>query len=362
MQIIRLTVENYRNYEHAEIEPSPRLTVLLGENAQGKTNLLEAAFYCAIGRSHRTAKDQELIRWEAQIGRIEAAVKRQDGQHEVQIALSKLGKKQIKVDGQPLHKMGELMGKLNAVLFSPEDLRLVKEGPQQRRRFMDIELSQVRPAYFYRLQKFYRALGQRNNLLKELYDHPELQNTLPAWDEQLSTLGAQVYLSRRNFVAQMDAIAKPIHKELSGSETLSLRYVSQLQGDDLQQVQKQYLNLLNQSRKEDIRRGVTLKGPHHDDIEIETDGISSRMFASQGQQRTVVLSLKLSQLQYIQQEVGEAPVLMLDDVFSELDQRRQQMLMKNISGWQTILTTTALDDAISERDRLIYKIREGKVL
>ena len=360
MRIERLRLRSFRNYEEADVRPAPGVTVLYGENAQGKTNLMEAVHLCCVGRSHRTSRDRELVRWGESEAYVQADVRRRDGVHQVGVALypNEQKKKKITLNGDPIKRIGELMGQVNAVLFSPEDLRLVKDGPDGRRRFLDMEISQLRPAYFYALQRYARALNQRNGLLHELQLHrgDALFSTLEEWDAMLAQSGAVVLRKRAQYLAQLEEKAEEIHDALSGGrEKLKLRYA----GCDADE--EGLVRLLRAAREEDCRRGFTSVGPHRDDYKIIINGKDARAFASQGQQRTAALSLKLAEIEVMREETNEAPVLLLDDVMSELDVSRRRMLLTRIGGVQTMITCTHLDDLGGAEYEKAISICEGKL-
>lgn len=360
MRIERLRLRSFRNYEQADVRPAPGVTVLYGENAQGKTNLMEAVHLCCVGRSHRTSRDRELVRWGESEAYVQADVRRSDGAHQIGVALypNEQKKKKITLNGEPVRRIGELMGQVNAVLFSPEDLRLVKDGPEGRRRFLDMEISQLQPAYFYALQRYARALSQRNGLLRELQIQRSdaLFSTLEEWDAMLAKCGAEILKKRAQYLLQLEEKAEEIHETLSGGrEKLKLRYV----GCDADETG--LVCLLRASREEDCRRGFTSVGPHRDDYKIIINGKDARAFASQGQQRTAALSLKLAEIDVMREETNEAPVLLLDDVMSELDVSRRRMLLTRIGGVQTIITCTHLDDLGGAEYEKAISIRDGNL-
>ncbi len=285
MKIERAELNQFRSYECCALTPCEGVNVLLGDNGQGKTNVLEALYLCCTGRSHRTRQDRELIRWGAECASVRVLAQRRDGDHDVEIALSALGRRRVKVFGQEISRSGELLGHVTGVLFSPEDLRTVKDGPAERRRFVDMALSQIKPAYYYALQRYARALKQRNETLKAIAAQPALAATLDAWDEQLAA-----------------------------------------------------------ARETDLKRQTTSLGAHRDDIRLLVGGRDVRAFGSQGQQRTAALAMRLSELAVMTEEMGEPPVLMLDDVMSELDPSRRRQLLSHLRGIQTLVTCTDLED------------------
>lgn len=363
MHITKIQLNNFRNYEAAEIAPCPGVTVLYGDNAQGKTALIEAVILCCTGRSHRTPRDKELIRWEQPYGKVRVEAERADGAHEIELNLNPTARKTVKVGGRVLQRTGELMGHLNGVLFAPEDLRIVKDGPAERRRFVDMELSQIRPGYYYALQLYNRALNQRNHLLREIPLNPSLRDTLDEWDAQLARYGADIMERRRNFVSMISASAEQSHREISGgAERLTAAYrpavAAEESGADLQQI---LLRALKLARENDIRRGTSGVGPHRDDLALLLSGMDVRMYGSQGQQRTAALSLKLAELDIMRREIGEWPVLLLDDVMSELDPSRRRQLLKRFEGVQTIVTCTDMSDLAEAEIGAAYRIDHGTI-
>lgn len=362
MQVTSLSLSCFRNYEKAVIEPDAGVTVFTGPNAQGKTNILEALHLCCLGKSHRTSRDEELIQWGKDTARVTVKTSQRDGTHEVAVILSRTQKKKktVRIGLRQAERIGELLGHVCGVLFSPEDLQIVKEGPAERRRFMDMQLSQLRPAYFYALQRAVRTLNQRNALLKEIARNPSLLPTLDMWDEQLARVGAVICENRREAVDKLAQLARSAHLSLTGGrEELNLRYVSQVA--DAQNVYEALLERLARARSEDLRRMTTTVGVHRDDIAITIDGREARTFASQGQQRSAVLSLKLAQLEWAGQESGEAPILMLDDVMSELDPNRRRQLIERIDRVQTFVTCTDLSDLAGAKQGAVYRVEKGEL-
>lgn len=361
MKVKMLKLIQFRNYASLEFRPDEKLSILLGENAQGKTNIVEAIYLCASGRSHRTPRDGELIHWETEGAYVRTDVERDSSVRRIELRLPKNGKKQIKLDGVPVARMGELMGCLNAVLFSPEDLRLVKDGPGERRRFMDSELSQMRPTYFYCLSQYQRALAQRNALLKEIAAGRGKAEMLGVWDEQLASAGAQLTMFRGKFMNSLAKIAKEMHKEVSnGKEELLALYRPDVEGDERQKLQSNLLEVLLKTRFDDIRRGLTCTGPHRDDVALLVNGVDVRAYGSQGQQRTAALSLKLSELALMKKATGESPVLLLDDVMSELDETRQELLLGAIDPYQTIITCTHLNKKLQGKGT-VTTVKNGAI-
>ena len=357
MIITRAQLNGFRSYEACEIAPCEGVNVLLGDNGQGKTNVLEALYLCCTGRSHRTRQDRDLIRWGADFARVEVDARRRDGSHRVEIVLPALGRRRLKIAGQEVSRSGELMGHVTGVLFSPEDLRTVKDGPAERRRFVDMALSQIKPAYYYALQRYNRALKQRGEALRAAAASPSMLATLDAWDEQLAAAGAELMAHRRAYVAQLSKTAAETHRDISdGREALEIRYLPCVSmGDDARSI----LDALFAAREDDVRRGVTSAGPHRDDVQILVEGRDVRAFGSQGQQRTAALAMRLSELEVMRDEIGEWPMLMLDDVMSELDPGRRRQLVGRLAGIQTFITCTDEDDLAGAEPGRAWRVQNG---
>lgn len=364
MRLTRLALHNFRVYDEALLLPPDGVTVLCGNNAQGKTALLEAVYLCCTGRSHRTARDKELIKWGRDESKISLKVQRRDGERDIDIELSQLRRKVISVDSKPIERSGDLMGHVTGVLFSPEDLRIVKDGPNERRRFLDMLLSQIRPAYYFNLQRYLRALNQRGALLREAAANPALIATIPEWNDQLARYGAKIMELRREFLVKLGNYASGIHASLtSGKEKLAVGYQPSLGGDATgENLYNDLLEALQARAQSDLRRGVTSVGPHRDDITLNIDSADARVYASQGQQRCCALSLKLSEIEVIREAAGEAPILLLDDVMSELDPTRRRMLLEAFEGVQTIVTCTDPEDLSGAKTSLIKRIEAGHII
>ncbi|MBP3307411.1 MAG: DNA replication/repair protein RecF, partial [Anaerotignum sp.] len=328
MYITEVSLQNFRNLAQLKIEPSEGINVIYGSNAQGKTNFLESLYFCAMGRSLRGKSDQQLIRFDEEESHIRMLVQRKQRYDRIDVHLKKDEKKGIAVNGLPVRKLGDLFGTLYAVIFSPEDLSLVKDGPGERRRFLDMELCQLSKVYYYDLQQYYRILKQRNNLLKEIQKKPQLQETLFVWDDQLAEYGERIIAARKRFLIRLDEIAAEKLSQLTGGR------------DHLQTIYKpnceegMLAEKLRKNIDRDIYFGSTQSGPHKDDILFSIDGREVKVYGSQGQQRTTALAARLAEIDLIREETGEEPVLLLDDVFSELDENRQKFLLQSIEGLQ----------------------------
>lgn len=369
MRIRKLTLNGFRSYDRAEIAPESGLNLLYGANAAGKTNVLEAVFLCALGRSHRTSKDQELIGHGLAGAYVGLEAETRSGTRRIEIKLrtgdavsrNPKDKKQIFIDSQRADKAGELMGVLNVVMFSPEDLALVKASPDVRRRFMDMELCQLRPAYYRKAAMYNAALRQRNALIKEAFNSPIDPEVLDMWNAQMARTGAEVMRARREFMDDISTIASDTHRRLTnGREQLFVSYEPNIEFDE-KNAEYAIYDALAASRDEDIRRGFTTRGPHRDDIGIRLGDTDVKVYGSQGQQRTAALSLKLSEIALIREVVGESPVLLLDDVLSELDDERQKAIMSSAFDCQCFLTATGIESAAREKHAALFEVKDHRI-
>lgn len=343
MKLKSIELRNFRNYKDQHIEFGPNINVLIGKNAQGKTNILESIFLCAIGKSPRTNKEKDLIKWESSFSKITAEVVKSDGQKKIEIFMFTDQNKTIKINSLPIKRMGELMGNFNAIYFSPDELKLVKESPDQRRKFMDIDLCQFDKNYFYNLNKYNQILNQRNKLLKTTKSENVLKDTIYIWNEQLATIGAKLILDRMNLIEKLKVYCNNAQEYLTNEkEHLDLSYIG-LTGDTEAEIKSKLMAGYDTSLEKDMSVGFTTVGPHRDDIKITVNDIDMRKFGSQGQQRTVALALKLGELDLCKERMGEYPVLLLDDVLSELDLSRQAKLLEKVRNIQTIITCTNFD-------------------
>ncbi len=344
-------------------EPHDQITLLSGENAQGKTNMLEAIHICCTGRSHRTSRDKELIKFGSPSAFIDATCMQNDGTHRIEIKLSSTNKKAVRINNSPARRLGQLMGHMNAVMFSPEDLQLIKSGPSLRRRFVDIALSQMSSTYFYNLQRYIKALDQRNSLLKAIAVTKNV-DTLDIWDAQLAKYGAYLSVRRAKFVKSLDTKCSKIHSELTGNkEKLEVKYQASFQTDNEEELEEKLVAHFKKHRDNDIKRTTTTAGPHRDDIIMSVNGIDVRAFGSQGQQRTCALSMKLAEVDIMKKITGEYPLLLLDDVFSELDNSRRTWLLNYIGNVQTFITCVDIDKKLlhDRNDVDIRIIENGKL-
>jgi DNA replication and repair protein RecF len=353
MRITDIALRDFRNYASLRLTLSPGLNVFYGENAQGKTGLLEAVHLCCLGRSHRTIHDGVLIREGQPTAYASVRAARADGPRHVEVLLSRSEKKRVLVSGAAIRRMAELMGHVRCIMFSPEDLWLIKGSPSARRRFMDTSLCQLRPAYFQTLQRYNALMLMRNALLKQpRFDTAQMD----AYEQMLSEAGADIIAQRKSFLGALAPLASGVYQSIAPHERLTLQYKTQLgEGEGVEALRALYLR----HRADDVRRMRTCVGPHRDDLVLCIDGADARPYGSQGQQRTAALSLKLASVAQIKAEAGQAPVLMLDDVFSELDEPRQQALLAHLGG-QTLLTTATTPPAML-RDGRRFTVKQGQV-
>ncbi len=357
MIIKSLELANFRNYEELNISFDKGTNILYGDNAQGKTNILEAIYVSATTKSHKGSKDKEIINFNKEEAHIRTYLEKENVETRVDMHLRKNKSKGIAIDGQKIKKAADLMGLLNVVFFSPEDLSIIKDGPAERRRFADMELCQLDSFYLYNLNHYNKIIGQRNKLLKDMYFQPELKETLNIWDSQLVSFGSKIIERREQFVKQLGDIIFDIHKKLSGGkEELVIAYEPDVSIEDFEKQMK-----YNQDK--DIRLKQTTTGPHRDDFSFVVNGVDIRKYGSQGQQRTAALSLKLSEIELVKKISKDTPVLLLDDVLSELDSNRQNYLLNSIGNIQTIITCTGLDEFINNRFEInkIFKVTNGTV-
>ena len=347
---------NFRNYDTLELQLDKGINLFYGENAQGKTNILEALYLCGTTKSHRGAKDREMIRFDQEEAHIQMNVRRKDIPCRIDMHLKKNASKGIAVNQVPIRKASQLLGIARFVFFSPEDLSIVKMGPAGRRRFLDMELCQLNSLYLHHLGSYNRTLLQRNKLLKDISFRPDLLSTLDLWDEQLVKYGSSLISLREEFIGMLNKLIGPIHASLSGGrEQLVLGYEKNTDAAS-------FADRLYKEREKDLRYKTTGIGPHRDDISFSDKDTDLRRFGSQGQQRTVALSLKLSEIELVKKVSSDVPILLLDDVLSELDSGRQKFLLESIRDTQTLLTATGTDyfeNKTFHIDRLFY-VKDGK--
>ncbi len=365
MYIKDLKLDNYRNYKGLHIDLSPGCNIFYGKNAQGKTNIIEAIFLCAVGRSHRTAKDRELVMIGENTFRVELNVQHEDIDKKINVNYDIQQGKRIDINEIPLKRVVDLIGNLNAVIFSPEEIMMIKQGPYERRRFTDMTICQIKPSYFRDLQRYSHLVKQRNILLKEMQTGNSEGKELPIWNETLASTGARIIYERKEFI---ERISKKVHenhlKLTDGKENLSILYNPSFEIDEKMgtpEIEEKFKKILDSGKQNEVQRGMTLYGPQRDDFEFILDGLSLKLYGSQGQQRTAILSVKISEIDIMYEETGEMPVLLLDDVMSELDSSRQDFLFKNIGKIQTIITCTERGTFKNEEDARIFLVNKGTV-
>lgn len=357
MIIQSIELRNFRNYENLDIHFDEGTNILYGDNAQGKTNILEAAYLSGTTKSHKGSRDKEMIRFGQDESHIRTIVKKNDKDYQIDMHLRRNGSKGVAVNKIPIKKASELFGILNIVFFSPEDLNIIKNGPSERRRFIDLELCQLDKLYLSDLSSYNKVLNQRNKLLKDICYRQDLIETLPMWDMQLLEYGRRIIQKRKKFVEELNNIITEIHSSISGGrEQLILKYESNI--DDIF-----FEDELLRARNRDLKLCQTTVGPHRDDMLFSVGGIDIRKFGSQGQQRTSALSLKLSEIDLVKRSIHSTPVLLLDDVLSELDSNRQNYLLGSITDIQTIITCTGLEEFVKNRFQInkIFQVIDGKV-
>ena len=357
MIIKSIELKNFRNYEQLEISFDQATNILFGDNAQGKTNILESAYVSATTKSHKGSRDKEMVRFGEEEAHIRTVVCKKEQDFQIDIHLKKNRAKGIAINQVPIKKASDLFGILNIVFFSPEDLNIIKDGPTERRRFLDLELCQLDKIYLSDLTAYNKVLKQRNILLKDMVYRPDLKDTLPIWDEQLIEYGKRIIRRRQEFVSELYEIVQNIHSNLSGNkELLTLKYEPNVESIFFE-------DELFRASDRDKKLCQTSVGPHRDDISFLLGDIDIRKFGSQGQQRTAALSLKLSEIELVKKTIGDTPVLLLDDVLSELDSNRQNYLLNSIHDIQTIITCTGLDEFVKNKFQIhrIFQVTDGHV-
>lgn len=354
MWIKTIELKNFRNYESQKIELAKNVNVLYGENAQGKTNIIESIFLCSMGKSFRAKKDKEMIKINEDSCSVEVEYEKSDREGKIKIEIG--NKKNIFINDIKIKKISELLGKINIVIFTPDDIEIIKGGPDQRRKFLDIMISQLRPNYIHILSLYQQTIEQRNNYLKQIKEEQKDENLLEIWDEKLAEYAIKICEYRKEFIEKLKPKMENLHKEITNNkEQIKIEYVTECLD------KKIYLNLLKERRKLDILKGFTTKGIHRDDFVIYINGRQLNIYGSQGQQRTSILTLKLAELNLIYDEIGEYPILLLDDFMSELDKNRRESLIQHIKETQVIITCTD-KLALENFEYLEYNVKEGKII
>lgn len=357
MYINSLELSHYRNYNDLSIAFDPGITILYGDNAQGKTNILEAVYLSGTTKSHRGSKDRDIIQFGEEEAHIRLHLTKHEVGHRIDMHLRKNKSKGVAIDGQSIKKSGELFGMIHMIFFSPEDLSIIKNAPSERRRFINLELCQLNKLYYYNYVNYNKALNQRNTLLKQIAFNPKVKDTLDMWDTCLMEYGKCIIEERELFIKQLNDIVKGIHHHLTGEkESIEIGYEKNVTIED-------YENMMCSKREMDLKYQSTQTGPHRDDMCFYINGIDVRKFGSQGQQRTAALSLKLAEIELVKSIIHDTPILLLDDVMSELDSSRKNYLLDSIKEVQTIVTCTGYDDFIKSRLHInqIYKVTNGMV-
>ena len=354
MWISKINLINFRNYNKEEIKLEKNINIFYGENAQGKTNIIESIFMGRMGKSFRAKKDAEMIKLGQKNSIIEIFFEKEDRDGKIKIELS--NKKNIYLNGIKLKKLSELLGNINVVIFTPDDINILKGGPQNRRRFLDIMISQMKPNYMYNLNLYQKTIEQRNNYLRQIREFNKSDEMLEIWDEKLVDYACKIYEYRKEFMKKINEKIVNIHSEITDNkEKIKIEYNSDCDS------REKYIELLKQRRKLDIIKGYTTKGIHRDDFKIFINERELGIYGSQGQHRTSILSLKMAELDIIKEEIGEYPILLLDDFMSELDEKRRKHLLEKISNIQVIITCTD-KIKLENKDVLIYNVKDGKVI
>lgn len=355
MYIQELALNNFRNYGEVNIQLDEGINIFKGDNAQGKTNVLEAIYLCATARSHRTSQEKEVIKLNEEAAHITLDVQKRTFNDKIDFHITQKGKA-VAINKLPVAKLGELFGTLTVVMFSPEDLQLIKKSPKERRRFIDIELCQFNKLYYYALKQYYKVLKQRNNALKQYQQNPN-PDMLDIWDMQYVEYAKEVIQRRSEFIQEINEVAKKIHANISGGkEDLEVIYEPNVLETNIEEKVARY-------RQKDIMTQSSSVGPHRDDLKFLINGMDVKVYGSQGQQRTVVLSMKLAELRLMQENLGEAPILLLDDVLSELDDSRQKYLFSYTENIQTLITCTGVEQSVwnSQKVGKLYNVVKGNI-
>lgn len=354
MYIEKISLNNFRNYDEQEIELNPHINVFYGDNAQGKTNILEAIFISGFGKSFRTSKEKEMIKLGSEFLNVNLKYQKSDRDGKIKITIA--NKKQIELNGVKLKKLSELVGNLNLVIFTPDDIQILKNGPAERRRFLDMMIGQLRPNYVHNLNLYLKTLEQRNNYLRQIKELNKPENMLEIWDEKLAEYAEIICKYRIEFIKKLNEKIKQIHPEVTeNKEELIINYLTECEN------KQDYLLLLKQRRKLDIIKGYTTKGIHRDDFKCLINNKEIEIYGSQGQHRTAILSLKLAELYVIHDEIGEYPILLLDDFMSELDEKRRKSFLNYIKDTQVIITCTDKMELDSLNEFKLFNVNCGKI-
>ena len=353
MWVKKIKIINFRNYKNEEINLEKNINIFFGDNAQGKTNIIEAIFLGGFGKSFRTNKDKEMINTEKEEATVEIEYEKIDREGKIKINLG--NKKSVYINDIKIKKLSELLGKINMVIFNPDDINILKGVPQNRRKFLDIMISQLKPNYMYNLNLYLKTIEQRNNYLRQIQEENKNEELLDVWDEELIKYADIIYKYRNEYINKIKEKIKKIHSEITNNkEDIEIEYISECNSKE------NYKKLLKERRKLDIIKGYTTKGIHRDDFVIYINNKKLDVYGSQGQHRTTILSLKLSELNIVKEEIGESPILLLDDFMSELDKKRIHNFLEKIKDTQVIITCTEKLD-IENKKNLIYNVKEGQI-
>ncbi|WP_300379684.1 DNA replication/repair protein RecF [Clostridium sp.] len=361
MYIKKLQMLNYRNYKTLAITLGKGVNVFMGDNAQGKTNILEAIYYCSFAKSHRTSRDKELVRWDEDSAYISLLVGKERLDKQIDINILRDGKKAIKINKVKVSKIGELFGNFNVVMFSPEDLKIIKESPGIRRRFIDMELCQLDSRYYYNLVQYNKILNERNLILKSRTLDKEF---LDVYDMRLAEFGHNIIMERYKYIDKLNLYGESIHKDISsGKENIEFKYICTVK-KTTENIKDSFYELLKKNRKKDMEKGITTIGPHRDDFSVLINSVDTKSFGSQGQQRSAVLTIKFASLKIIKEVTNEYPILLLDDVLSELDFSRKRYVLNSIRDIQTVITCTGIEDLTNYLDNnsRVFKVKDGDIL
>lgn len=368
MIVKNLKIKNYRNLKEETIDLNEDLNIFVGDNGQGKTNLLESVYLCSIGRTFRLNSENDLINFNENKSSVEILLNRDNKNITVELTLERNKRKLVKINGVKLDKTGEMIGVLNNVIFTPDDMKIIKDSPIERRKFINIDISQIKPKYKYLLNQYKKIISQRNIILKNYYTNPGNKDIINIWNDYLVNIGSEIIFYRNEYVNNLKKHAIRIYSDLSGGkEVLDISYkcnVGNIYNMDKNEIKKIFNDKICNNIENEIQKCTSLYGPHKDDLSIKINNKESKYFGSQGQQRCAILSLKLAEIEIIKDEVGEYPVLLLDDVFSELDSTRKGYLIKYIKGIQTIVTTTDDSDLKSlavDYNKKYFCISKGKI-
>ena len=366
MIVNKLIIKNYRNFKEAEADLNDSLNIFIGENGQGKTNLMESIYIASIGRTFRLNSESELINFSENKSSLEIHLTKNNYKIKIEIQLEKNKKKQVFINGVKLDKTSEMIGILNNVIFTPDDMKIIKGSPVERRRFINIDISQIKPKYKYLLNKYKRVTTERNMLLKNYHTRCENKDIIGIWNDYLVNTGTEITLYRNEYINKLKKYSTDIYFSLTGKrERLDISYYSNIGPvTDREEVRKLFYEKIKKNFTNEVLRGVSLYGPHKDDLIIKINDKECKYFGSQGQQRSAILALKLAEIEIIREEAGEYPILLLDDVLSELDNKRKTYLIEHIKGMQTIITSTddyELNSLTKDFNKKLFYINEGKI-